>query len=150
VKATPLSVPEVALRTFAPVTGPSVHEPTVAMPEALVVTVAPETDPPPLTTAKVTVAPPIGDPFWSFTITEGGGVTTAPATPVTEVEEFAASVVATGGGGAGGAVVSPLQLMYASRRNAGASRAALTESFFTWFAEMSRARTLFRRASSRS
>lgn len=114
-KATAVSNPEVALRTFAPVTGPSVHEPTVAMPVASVVTVAPEIDPPPLTTAKVTGTPPIGDPFWSFTITEGGGVTGSPATPVTEVEEFAASVVATGGGGggggAGGAVDSPLQLM---------------------------------------
>jgi len=122
VKATPVSVPEVASRTFAPVTGPSVHEPTVAMPEALVVTVAPDTDPPPLTTAKVTLAPPIGDPFWSLTKTEGGGVTTPPATPGTEVEEFAASVVATEGS-TEGPVVSPLQLMEASRRNAEASRA---------------------------
>ena len=133
-KVTALSVPEVALRTFAPVTGPSVHEPTVAMPKASVVTVAPETDPPPLTTAKFTDTPLIGDAFWSFTITEGGGVTAAPATPVTEDEELAASDVATGGGGggggAGGAVDSPLQLMYASRSNAGASRAALTESLF--------------------
>jgi hypothetical protein len=134
VKVTPASVPEVALRTFAPVTGPSVHEPTVAMPEASVVTVAPETDPPPLTTSNVTDTPLIGDAFWSFTITEGGGVTAAPATPVTDVAEFAASVVATGGGGGaegpGGAVDSPLQLMYASRSTAGASRAALTESLF--------------------
>ena len=134
-KATLASVPEVALRTFAPVVGPSVHEPTVAMPEVFVVTVSPETDPPPLTTAKVTVAPPSADPLWYFTITEGGGVTAAPATPVIEVAEFAASVVATGGGGgggggAGGAVDSPLQLMYASRSNAGASRPALTESLF--------------------
>jgi len=122
VKATPVIVPEVASRTFAPVTGPSVHEPTVAMPEALLVTVACDTDPPPLTTVKVTVAPPIGDPFWSFTTTDGGGATTAPATPVTEVDEFAASVVATEGS-SGGPVVSPLQLMEASRRNAEASRA---------------------------
>ena len=51
------------------------------------------------------------------------------------VEEFAASVVATGGGGGGGggggAVDSPpLQLTYASRSTAGASRAALTENLF--------------------
>jgi hypothetical protein len=105
VKETLASVPEVALRTFAPVTGPSVHEPTVAIPEPLVVTVAPETEPPPLTTANVTGAPSIGDPFWSVTTTEGGGVTTVPATPVTDVEEFAASVVATDGSD-----VSPLQL----------------------------------------
>ena len=123
-----MSVPEVALRTFAPVTGPSVHEPTVAIPEAFVVAVSPETVPPPLTTAKVTVTPLIGDPLWSFTMTEGGGVTAAPATPVTEVAEFAASVVATGV--AGGVVDSPLQLMYASRRNTEASRAALPESLF--------------------
>src|SRR5512141_520054 len=96
------------------------------MPELFVVTVAPETEPPPLTTAKVTAAPPIGDPFWSLTITEGGGVTTAPATPVIEVEEFAASVVATEG-----SAISPLQLMKASRRNAVAGRAALIDTFFT-------------------
>ena len=145
VKETPLSVPEVALRTFDPVTGPSVHEPTVAVPEALVVVVAPETDPPPLTTAKVTVAPSIGDPFWSLTITEGDGVTTAPATPVTEVEEFAASVVATEG-----VVCSPLQLMKASRINVEASRVALTENLFTWTAGMSRAQNPFRRAIGRA
>jgi len=104
VKVTAVSVPDVAFRTFSPVTGPSVHKPTVAMPEASVVTVAPDTDPPPLTTVNVTVARPIGDPFWSVTVTEGGGVTTAPAAPDTEVDEFAASVVATDG-----SVLSPLQ-----------------------------------------
>ena len=130
VNATPASVPEVALRTFAPATGPSVHDPTVATPEAFVVTVSPETDPPPLTTEKVTVEPLIGDPFWSFTITEGGGVTAAPTTPLTEVEEFAESAVATGGSVTEGFVLSPPQLMPASRRNAGASQVALTESVF--------------------
>ena len=126
---TAVSVPDVALRTFAPATGPSVHEPTVAMPASFVVTVSPETDPPPLTNAKVTVTPAIGDPFWSFTITEGGGVTAAPTMPVTDVAEFAANAVATGGPVTEG-VLSPPQLMQASRRNAGANQAAPTESCF--------------------
>jgi hypothetical protein len=139
VKATGLSDPEVASRTFAPATGPSVHEPTVATPDESVVTVAPDTDPPPLTTVKVTVAPPIGNPFWSFTITEGDGVTTAPAAPVRDVAEFAATVVATVA-----FVDSPPQLMQASRRNAGASRAGPRKSFFTWSAGVSRARTKMR------
>lgn len=127
--ATPPSIPDVALRTLAPVTGPSVHEPTAAMPEAFVVTTAPETEPPPLATAKVTIAPSIGDPFWSLTMTDGGGVTTVPAAPVMDVEEFAVRVVATEGI-TGGAVVSPLQLMQAISRDARPSRAATIKVSF--------------------
>jgi hypothetical protein len=127
VNATALRVPEVALRTLGPAVGPSVHEPTVAMPEASEIAVAPETDPPPLATANVTVTPLIGDPFWSSMTTDGGGVTTEPATPVMDAEELAASVVATGGP----VFVSLLQLVKASNRNTGASRAALREAFFT-------------------
>jgi hypothetical protein len=127
VNATGVRPPKVALTTLVPVVGPSVHEPTVAIPEAPEVTVAPETDPPPPTTANDTVAPLIGDPFWSFTTTDGAGVTTAPATPVMEIEELAASVVATDG-----AIFSPpLQLAKTIRRNAGTSRAALIRTFFT-------------------
>ena len=59
-------------------------------------------------------------------MTDGAGVTTAPAMPDREVGEFAASVVATRG-----AVVSPLQPKQASRRSAEAERATLMESFFT-------------------
>jgi hypothetical protein len=97
------------------------------MPEEFVVTVPPETDPPPLIIAKLTVAPAIGDPCWSFTMTDGGGVTAAPAMPVIDVDEFAASAVATWGSVGD---LSPPQLMQAIRRNAGASQAALTEGFF--------------------
>ena len=53
----------VADTELSPTASPRVHDPTVAIPEVSVVTVAPETDPPPLTTANVTVAPPSGDPF---------------------------------------------------------------------------------------
>jgi hypothetical protein len=90
------------------------------MPDASVVTVAPETVPPPLTTVNVTGAPAIGAPFWSFTITEGAGVAAPPAAPVIDVAEFAAIVVATEGSGW---VVSPLQPMQATTRIATAARA---------------------------
>jgi hypothetical protein len=62
VNVTTGSVPVTALSTFSPTDGPSVH-PTVATPDASVVAVAPDTDPPPLTTVNVTGAPAIGDPF---------------------------------------------------------------------------------------
>jgi hypothetical protein len=127
VKETLGRLPEDAVRTLAPAAVPSVHEPTVAMPDASVTTVDPETDPPPLTTVNVTVSPPIGDPYWSFTITDGGGVTAAPAAPATEVDEFAESVVATAG-----CVWSPLQLTKASRSNVEANLFALTEILFNW------------------
>ena len=114
-------LPEVALRTSSPAPGPRVHDPTVATPEASVVTVPPETDPPPAATSKVTVSPAIGDPFWSFTMTDGAGVTIAPTAPVTEVEEFGTSVVATGGPD----VSLPPQLMTA-RRSQGDQRLSTT------------------------
>jgi hypothetical protein len=82
VKETLESVPEVAVRTFAPVTGPSVHEPTVAMPEAFVTAVPLVTDPPPDATAKVTDTPDVGLPLASFTITDGGIGTALPAAAV--------------------------------------------------------------------
>jgi hypothetical protein len=126
VKTTAGSVPEVAVTVFGPAIVPSVQDPTVATPASLLVTVAPATDPPPAVTANVTAMPGIGEPFWSFTMTEGGGVTASPTVPVTDVEELAESVVATAG-----SVLSPLQLTNASRTSAPASRAAFTESLFT-------------------
>jgi hypothetical protein len=50
----------VAVSVFAPAVGPRVQEPTVAMPWAFVVAVAPVTLPPPDATAKVTVTPANG------------------------------------------------------------------------------------------
>jgi hypothetical protein len=129
VKETALSVPEVALSTFAPIVGPSVQEPTLAIPEEFVVAVAPETEPPPLMTENVTVAPASGEPFWSLTTTDGGGETATPATPVSAVAELAASEVGTRT--TVGVVSPPLQPTNAKRMNAEASRAATTEDFFT-------------------
>jgi hypothetical protein len=128
VNETALSVPEVALRTFAPVVGPSVHEPTVAMPLAFVVAVGPETDPPPLTTVNVTSSPATGEPFWSVTTTDGDGETGAPAVPVIDVEELAASDVATSGTAG---VLSPLHPTSASRATEETSRALRKENFIT-------------------
>src|SRR5205085_8034434 len=51
-----VSDPDVAVRVFAPATGPSVHEPIVATPLALVVVVPAVTLPPPLATANTTGA----------------------------------------------------------------------------------------------
>ena len=77
-----LNEPAVALILFVPTTGPSVHDPTVAIPEEFVEVVAPETDPPPDATAKITDTPLAGLPFASFTITEGATETELPATAV--------------------------------------------------------------------
>jgi hypothetical protein len=88
-------------------------------------TVAPETEPPPLVTANVTDSPAMGDPRWSVTTTEGDGVMTAPATPLMEVDVFGESVVATGS-----AVPSPLQPIKPNRRNGMVSRVALRKKLF--------------------
>ncbi|MGI8617480.1 MAG: hypothetical protein ACR2L6_00115, partial [Gemmatimonadaceae bacterium] len=76
-----------AVREFDPATVPRVHPPTVATPDAFVVTELPVIVPPPLVTANVTGTPGIAAPRWSFTITEGNAVTAAPATAVREVLE---------------------------------------------------------------
>jgi hypothetical protein len=60
---------------------------------------------------KFTIAPAIGAPFWSLTTMEGAGETGLPATPDSDVAEFAVIVVGTEGSTA----ESPLQAMYASR-----------------------------------
>ena len=96
-KVTAVRVPELAVSVFGPAVTPSVHDPTVATPDASVVTVAPVIVPPPPPTVNVTGAPANGSPFWSRTITEGAGVTAVPATPETVVEVFAAIVVAVAG-----------------------------------------------------
>ena len=75
-------LPELALRTFAPADGPSVHDPTVAMPAAFVTAVAPVTDPPPDVTEKVTDTPDVGLPFASLMMTDGGTGTALPAAAV--------------------------------------------------------------------
>jgi hypothetical protein len=71
-----------AVREFNPATVPSVQPPTVATPDAFVVTEPPVREPPPLVTTNVTGTPAIAAPRWSFTMTEGSSVTAAPATAV--------------------------------------------------------------------
>lgn len=72
---TPVAVAE---SVFVP-TAPSVHEPTVAMPDAFVVCDAPLTLPPPDPTANVTLTPGDGWPVVVVTSTEGGTATLVPA-----------------------------------------------------------------------
>jgi hypothetical protein len=67
-----------AVSVFVPAVLPSVHEPACAMPVASVVAVAPVTDPLPLATANVTVAPAFACPLL-VTMTDGA-VATACAT----------------------------------------------------------------------
>ncbi len=82
VNETAVRDPDVAVRTFAPTAGPSVHPPTVAIPDAFVTAVPPVTDPPPDATANVTDTPEAGLPFASFIRTEGGVDTALPAAAV--------------------------------------------------------------------
>ena len=65
----------VAMMLLLPALAPSVQLPTVAMPCAFVVCVAPVTEPPPVPTANVTRTPATGTLFASFTITLGGVAT---------------------------------------------------------------------------
>jgi hypothetical protein len=125
VNVTAPRIPEVAVRTFAPAEGPSVQDPTVAMPDESVTTVAPVTDPPPLVTENVTDSPAIGDPRWSLMTTDGGGNTAEPATPLIDVDELAEIVVATAGPAS-----PPPQPRMPSRRNVDASRCVPTEKPF--------------------
>jgi hypothetical protein len=60
--ATAVRVPLDAVRTFAPVAVPRIHDPTVAIPSAPVVTEPPVTLPPPDETVNVTMVPLIGEP----------------------------------------------------------------------------------------
>ena len=78
VKVTGARPATVAVREFAP-TAPRVHDPTVAMPAAFVVCVAPVIAPPPEATANVTATPADGWPMPLSTRTDGA---TPTATPV--------------------------------------------------------------------
>jgi hypothetical protein len=92
----------IAVKVFGPGTHPSVHPPTVATPELLVVAELPVVVAPPGVNTNMTGTPGIGAPRWSFTITEGNSVTGIPMSALREVREFAATLVTTGG-----PVVSP-------------------------------------------
>src|SRR5690606_22042779 len=68
----------VATSVFAPADGPSVHDPTVAMPDPFVTGVAAVTVPPPTVTANVIVAPDTALPNASCARTDGASTTAAP------------------------------------------------------------------------
>lgn len=74
-----------AVRVFAPAMSPRVQLPTVAMPDAFDVAVAPVTEPPPLATEKFTVVPLTGFPFASVIFTDGAVATAVPTTAVCEL-----------------------------------------------------------------
>ena len=61
------------------------------------VVAAPATDPPPSSTANVTLVPRMGAPVWSSTITAGASGTAAPTVALEEVDETALTVVGTAG-----------------------------------------------------
>ena len=90
----PVSEPEVALKVFAPVVVPNVHEPTVAIPLASVVAVVPVAEPPPDATANVTLTPDTGLPPASVTTTDGGVATAVPIDADWLIPEETAIVVA--------------------------------------------------------
>src|SRR5881628_434623 len=90
----PASVPDVAVREFGPAVVPSVQLPTVAIPLALVVRVAPVMLPPPDATANATATPATGLPLASFTITDGRTGTVVPAVTVWLFPAFTAICVA--------------------------------------------------------
>jgi hypothetical protein len=73
----PVAPVDVAVNVLAPALAPNLHDPTVAMPEALVVAVAPVMEPPPLATAKVTLTPETGLLSASVIMTEGSVETVA-------------------------------------------------------------------------
>jgi len=71
----PARLPEVAVSVFAPAAVPSVHEPTVATPLALVVALPPVREPTPEPIAKVTETPTTGLPKLSVTSADGAVAT---------------------------------------------------------------------------
>src|SRR5439155_529610 len=78
---------------FVPAAGPSVQLPSVAMPEASVLTtagLAGTVAPPPPLTAEVTPTPDTGFPPASVTRTDGGAPTAVPAVALWEVALLAA------------------------------------------------------------
>jgi hypothetical protein len=76
------SVAAVAIKVFAPFAVPSVQLPTVAVPFASVVCVAPVIVPPPLATANVTPMPDTGFENASTMRTPGATATALPALAV--------------------------------------------------------------------
>src|SRR5436309_6857536 len=78
----PFTPGAVAVSVFSPAPVPSVQLPTVAMPPASVVWLAPVMLPLPGVTAKVTATPGTGLPLASFTSTEGAICTAVPAVTV--------------------------------------------------------------------
>jgi hypothetical protein len=87
-----------AVSVFVPAVDPSVQLPTVATPDAFVVWFAPVIEPPPDATAKVTGVPATGFALPSVTLTDGAGLTTAPAAACPLLPPFSAIVVAPPGG----------------------------------------------------
>src|SRR5207237_486853 len=90
----PFTPGAVAVSVFWPAAVPSVQVPTVAMPPASVVWLAPVMLPFPAVTAKVTATPGTGLPLASFTITEGAICTAVPAVTVWLLPAFTAIWVA--------------------------------------------------------
>jgi len=78
----PDNVPELVVSVFCPAVGLRVQLPTVATPLAFVVWFPPVIVPFPGATANVTATPATGFPFASFTSTDGGELTAAPASAV--------------------------------------------------------------------
>src|SRR6266550_4043032 len=102
----PLSPADVALRLFGPAAVASVQLPTVAMPLALLVWLAPVMLPFPGVTENVTATPATGFPLASLTITEGGIGTAAPAGSVWLLPALIAICVALPATIANGALVT--------------------------------------------
>src|SRR5436189_203356 len=75
----PVRLVDVAVSVLAPAVVPSVQLVGEAMPLAFVVALPPDTDPPPLATAKVTDTPDTGLLFASVTFTDGATATALPA-----------------------------------------------------------------------
>jgi hypothetical protein len=92
----PVKPTAVAVSVLAPAVAPSVHDVSVATPNALVATVAGLAGlvaPPPDVTANTTFTPATGLPPASVTFTLGGAATAVPAFAVCGVAEFDAMVV---------------------------------------------------------
>jgi hypothetical protein len=90
----PFTPGEVAVNVSGPATVPSVQLPTVAMPLALVVWLAPVTVPLRADVANVTVTPGTPFPFASFTITDGGVATAVFTVAVWPLPAFTAMLPA--------------------------------------------------------
>src|SRR5205823_1138608 len=91
----PESDPDAAVSVFGPAVGLSVQEVRAAIPSVPVLTaVVGVTVPLPAAGVNVTATPSTGFPFASFTITDGGALTTVPAQADSLVGLFAAIVAA--------------------------------------------------------